>query len=86
MTSLTCSVSAIDPPLNFHAPLYEVIKDNLKEWAVGAGSFVVVGLLETEGFGEKAELMQALNAFPSDICAAADGGNKGSKVILEKLK
>ena len=47
---------------------------------------MVVGLLETEGFGKKAELKWTLDIFLSEIRAAADGGNKGSKVIVDKLE
>ena len=80
-----------EPPLNFSAALYEKIKDNIQEWATGAGSFVVVSLMETgdTGFGQQQqdELRQALGQPQCNkaIRESAKNGVKGSKVIVEKL-
>jgi len=78
-------VELIDPPLNFHAVLYGRIKENIQEWATGAGSFVVVSLLETTGFAEQNELKKSLAKHTKAIQEATRKGNKGSEVIVEKL-
>jgi pumilio family protein 6 len=75
----------VDPPLGFHAILYNEIKDNVAEWAIGVGSFVVVSLLETPGFEQQSQLKEALKKHVKAITKAAEEGNKGCKVILEKL-
>ena len=75
----------IDPPLNFHTVLFSKIRKNILEWATGAGSFVVVSLLETTGFTEVDELKTLLKKHTKAIAAAAEGGNKGSNVIVAKL-
>ncbi|KAF8534742.1 armadillo-type protein [Trichophaea hybrida] len=78
-------VELIDPPLNFHTVLYGRIKGNIQEWATGAGSFVVVSLLETTGFTKVEELKGGLKKHLNAIKEAAEKENKGSKVIVEKL-
>ncbi|ORY78166.1 armadillo-type protein [Protomyces lactucae-debilis] len=56
-------------------------------WASGDASFAVVALLETLGEStELASLSRALKDQQSEIQAAADAGNKGSRIILTKLK
>lgn len=56
----TKKVALVDPPLNFHDALYERIKEHIVDWATGLSSFVVVGLLEAEGFGHRKEVVEAL--------------------------
>lgn len=75
----------IDPPLNFHTVLFSKIHNNISEWATGAGSFVVVSLLETAGFKEVEQLKTQLKKHTKAIAAAAAAGNKGSNVIIGKL-
>lgn len=52
------------------------------------GSFVVVGLLEADGFEHKSDLIKELKEKKNiaKLKSAAEGGNKGSAVILEALK
>ncbi|KAA8894113.1 armadillo-type protein [Sphaerosporella brunnea] len=78
-------VELIDPPLGFHVILYNEIQDNINEWATGVGSFVVVSLLEASGFAQQAQLQETLRKHRNVISQAAEEGNKGCKVILEKL-
>jgi len=78
----------IDPNLNFPDVLYPAIKEHIIQWATGSGSFVVVGLLEADGFAEKPALQKTLQKSSAEIKAAAEKGEKGNpgaKVILKKL-
>ena len=58
----TQSVELTEPPLMFHDPLYEGLETEgrVLEWAVGGNSFVIVGLLEAEGFTHGNSLMNSL--------------------------
>jgi len=78
-------VETVTPPLGFHEVLYDSIAENIKAWATGAGSFVVLSLLETDGFSRVEELKAQLRKCKKGIAAAAKGGNKGSAVVREKL-
>ncbi|KAI5800095.1 armadillo-type protein [Geopyxis carbonaria] len=78
-------VEVIEPPLNFHQILYNKIQPQIKDWAIGPVSFVVVGLLEAEGFTQKDELKRNLNKNLKAIKAAAEGGNKGAGVIIKLI-
>ena len=84
------TITATEPSLNFSAALYERIKDNIQEWATGAGSFVVVSLMETgdTGFGQQQDELRKTLGQPQcnkAIRESAKNGVKGSKVIVEKL-
>ncbi|KAI5788184.1 armadillo-type protein [Pyronema domesticum] len=81
----TKQVDAIDPPLNFATPLYNTIKPQLSAWATGAGSFVVVSLLETSSFPEVKDLKKELAKCKKEIEKAAKDGNKGAAVVGQKL-
>lgn len=76
---------AISPPLNFHSILYPKIKSDIAAWAIGPASFVVVGLLEAEGFPEKGDLKKVLKGHIKALKTAAKGGNKGTNVIINAL-
>jgi len=81
-------IHVIDPNLNFPVVLYPAIKEHIIQWATGSGSFVVVGLLEADGFAEKPALQKTLQKSSAEIKAAAEKGEKGNpgaKVILKKL-
>ncbi len=54
-------LETVDPPLNFHNPFYEAIKNDLVTWATGSNSFVIVGLLEAPGFSKVEELKEKLS-------------------------
>lgn len=53
-------VVPVSPPLNFADILYPVIETHVIEWATGSSSFVVLGLLESETFSRKAEVVAEL--------------------------
>ena len=78
-------VETISPPLGFHQVLYDSIADNVAAWATGAGSFVVLSLLETDSFTHVARLKAQLRKCKKGIAAAAKAGNKGSAVVEKKL-
>lgn len=95
------AVDLVDPPLNFHDKLYATIEDDIVNWATGSNSFVVLGLLEASGFQEREALRKALKKHRALLIKAATSpdvkagghkgpepaavGNKGTKIILEKL-
>ncbi|PWW76023.1 ARM repeat-containing protein [Tuber magnatum] len=78
-------VIAITPPLDFHSLLWEQIRPHANAWATGTGSFVVVALLEAEGFPARQELVDALNRKKLRR-AAEEAGNKGANVIAGILE
>ncbi|KAL7273201.1 Pumilio y domain member 6 [Rhizina undulata] len=79
-------VEVVSPPVNFHNLLATQIKPQIAAWATGAGSFVMVGLLEAEGFEARDALLKDLKKNIKAIKAAAEAGNKGSNVILKALE
>ncbi len=95
------TVDLVDPPLTFHDKLYGTIEENIVTWATGSNSFVVVGLLEAQGFQKQEALRQALKKHKAQLLKAANSpevkagedkdpksaavGNKGTKILLEKL-
>lgn len=78
-------LAVIQPPLNFHEILFPKIKEGISVWATGPASFVIVGLLECDGFSKKDELKKVLKTHEKAIKKAVKDGNKGSKVILEAI-
>ncbi|KZF26276.1 ARM repeat-containing protein [Xylona heveae TC161] len=82
--SKTKEVVRVDPPLNFHNILYERIKDHILDWATGPSSFVVVGLVEADGFSEKDGLLKLLKKGKKALEAAASPPR--SKVSAESKK
>ena len=97
----TKAVDLADPPLNFHDQLYTVIEDDISKWATGCNSFVVVGLLEAQGFQRREALMKVLKKHRAQLMKAANSseteatrrkgskatsvGNTGTKILLDKL-
>ncbi|RVX71935.1 hypothetical protein B0A52_04334 [Exophiala mesophila] len=81
----TKTIVKCDPPVEFHNILYDAIvsqgEDELVNWANGANSFVVVALLETEGFARRQEVVDRLRKDKSKL----DSEKVGSKIILEKI-
>jgi pumilio family protein 6 len=69
---LTNQETAVCPPLEFHSLLYDHIKPHLLSWATGPSAFVVVGLLEAEGFEKKEEVLTALNKHRKRLEKAAN--------------
>ncbi|KAK4691273.1 pumilio homology domain family member 6, partial [Lecanoromycetidae sp. Uapishka_2] len=85
-------IEVVNPPLGFHEVLYERIKDDVISWAVGCNSFVVVGLLEAEGFSKAEELRKILSK-PENIQTlrqvagkARDGDTAGADGVDVKKK
>lgn len=67
----TKAIESVDPPLGFHNMLYTNISDRILEWATGSNSFVVVGLLEADGFPELDALKKSLAAKRKELSKAA---------------
>ena len=86
----TNSVERLGRPINFHDMLYAEIENQLLVWATGGHSFVILALLEAEGFSSRDEVLKRLNDEKGQIESAAKGmhggkGNAGAKLLLEKL-
>ncbi|KAA8652078.1 hypothetical protein EYZ11_005549 [Aspergillus tanneri] len=90
------AVEKVQPPLNFHALLYEQIKDEIMSWATGSNTFVVVALAESDEFEKKGELLKTLKKGKKALekAAAATGkddkkkagpAGSGAKLLLEKI-
>lgn len=82
-------IDLADPPLGFHDVFYSAIKDEILDWATGANSFVVVGLLEAPGFPHVEELNGKLSNEKSRqklVEAAGLAGEGGGKVKGKKSK
>ncbi|KAL8717784.1 MAG: hypothetical protein Q9225_004999 [Loekoesia sp. 1 TL-2023] len=83
-------VELADPPLIFHGPLYASLEaqGQVLDWATGGNSFVIVGLLEAEGFGHKEPLLDILRKERKKLEMAAspgveregEAGKKGEKI------
>ncbi|KAI9928798.1 hypothetical protein ASPWEDRAFT_36586 [Aspergillus wentii DTO 134E9] len=88
-------VEKVQPPLNFHAVLYEQIQKDIMTWATGSNLFVVVALAESEEFEKKGELLKTLKknkkALEQAAAAKKDGKkagptSSGAKILLEKIR
>ncbi|KAF7117588.1 hypothetical protein CNMCM5793_006640 [Aspergillus hiratsukae] len=89
-------VEKVQPPLNFHALLYEQIKDEIMTWATGPNTFVVVALTESDEFAKKDELLKTLKKGKKQLeQASAESGkdgkkagptSSGAKLLLEKIR
>jgi pumilio family protein 6 len=90
-------VEKVQPPLNFHALLYEQIKDEIMTWATGPNTFVVVALTESDEFAKKDELLKTLKKGKKELeQASAESGkdakkkagptSSGAKLLLEKIR
>ncbi|KAG5359954.1 Pumilio-like proteiny domain family member 6 [Yarrowia sp. C11] len=79
-------VVKIETPFDFGAKFYEAIGDHVVAWATGDGAFVIVTLVENlEDDKLKKQLTKTLKNSKKEIAAAAEDGNKGSKLIVELL-
>lgn len=74
----------VDPPLDFATKLYKEIKSDIVQWAVGEGSFVVVGLLDVLTGKERVDLCASLKS-KQKVLQDKGKENKGTKIILEKI-
>lgn len=68
----TGSIDPADSPLGFHDLFWGKIQDDVLTWAVSDNSFVVVGLLEAEGFGGGEELKEVLRRGRTQLKQAAE--------------
>ncbi|WEW61632.1 Pumilio y domain member 6 [Emydomyces testavorans] len=66
------SVQKTHPPLEFHALLYEYIKEDVMSWAVRLNPFVVVALVETTDFQKREELIGILREHKQMLLMLAD--------------
>lgn len=67
----TKSIKLADPPLDFANVLYPIIKDHILAWATSRSSFVVVALLESDGFTEKEKIKKVLKKHKAELQKAA---------------
>ncbi|KAI9776563.1 MAG: pumilio domain member 6 [Peltula sp. TS41687] len=74
-------VEVIEPPLNFHEMFYDHVKSELVAWATGPNSFVIVALLETDGFGRKDEVLDTLRRHAGLLDSAAKSGPQGGVIL-----
>lgn len=82
-------IDLADPPLRFHDVFYSAIKDDILNWATGANSFVVVGLLESPGFSHVEDLKEKLSEGKRRLKLAEAAGpaeNGGGKTKGKKAK
>lgn len=82
--SATKTIEKVQPALNFHAHLYEQIKDEIMTWATGSNVFVVVALTESEEFEKKDELLKTLKKNKKALeqassSSSSTGGENGKK-------
>lgn len=82
----TKTVEKVQPPLNFHAYLYEQIKDETLTWATGSNVFVVVALAESDEFEKKDELLKTLKKNKKALEQAAAGSDDGKEKDGKKGK
>ena len=85
----TKGIDLADPALGFHDIFYSTIKDEILDWATGANSFVVVGLLEAPGFPHVEELKAKLSKGKGRqklVEAARSSGEVDDKVKGKKSK
>ncbi|KAL1599722.1 Pumilio y domain member 6 [Paraconiothyrium brasiliense] len=75
----TKKVVPVDPPLGFADLFWNHIKKDLITWATGEGSFVIVGLVESENFSHKDEVLQALKKGRKQLQEAAGPAKADAK-------
>ena len=85
-------VEKCDPPLGFADLLFESLGEQTVEWAMGANSFVVLGMLESKDMMKGEDVVALLRGRKKELEKAAKGdgdgekkGNKGADLILQKL-
>lgn len=67
----TKSIKLVQPPLDFANILYPIIKDHIVAWATSRSSFVVVALLESDGFSQKEKIKKVLKKHKAELQKAA---------------
>lgn len=76
-------VDVVDPPLQFHDMLYAQIESQIVDWAIGPNSFVVLGLLEAQGFLHKDSALKILRKNQKLLERAATEETKEQKALKE---
>ena len=71
--------------VKFGESFWRSIEQNAVAWATGPSSFAVVNLLEAEDFADKDEVIGRFKKSKADLSAAAERGNKGAQMLLDKL-
>jgi pumilio family protein 6 len=79
----TKKVVPVSPALGFADLFWDEVKSAVVSWATGHGSFVIVALIEAEGFDRKDEVLKALRKEKKALQEAA--GQKAD-VATEKKK
>lgn len=74
----TKAIVLAEPPLGFHDILYATIREEIVDWATGNNSFVVLGLMEANGFSGNSSLTEALQKHKSLLERAANKPKPGT--------
>lgn len=77
-------VIPVKPSLGFADMFWDQIKSDVVQWATGQGSFVIVGLVESEDFERKNEVLDVLRKDRKKLEAAAGPASSGAKPRNEK--
>lgn len=72
-------VVPVNPPLGFADLFWDTIKTDVLAWATGEGSFVIVGLVESENFDRKDEVLGALKKGRKQLQEAAGPAKTDAK-------
>ncbi|KAI4164066.1 MAG: hypothetical protein LQ342_002302 [Letrouitia transgressa] len=83
----TRTVETVEPPLGFGDVLFEAMKkeDDVLDWAASSNSFIVVAMMEKEGFKGKQELKEMLRKGRGRLEEETEGRNKGAEILLDML-
>lgn len=79
-------VQVVEPALGFHDLLYAEIQGEIMAWATGSNVYVVVALVEAEGFAKRGELVKVLRKGRKEIEKAASSVSGAASVSNEKGK
>jgi pumilio family protein 6 len=88
---MTRSIKPVEPALNLHNVLVDVLGDDfwpvVESWAFGGNAFIVVALLEADGFEHRAELVKRLKKAAKKQRASSKQlqAHAGTRLILEKV-
>ena len=81
----TKTVQLIEPPLGFADPFFQKIEQHVVEWATGSNSFVIVALLECEGFQGKNKLKERLEESREVLVRVAEGDGAVKEIGEKKV-
>ncbi|KAF2182145.1 ARM repeat-containing protein [Zopfia rhizophila CBS 207.26] len=79
-------VVPVEPALGFADMFWKQIKSDLVKWATGPGSFVIVGLVESDDFRKKDEVLKALKKERKQLEAVAGPTINGAEKKNKKEK